>query len=264
MKKPFFVVFAAVLALLSGCIAYQMDKTPPCDGLSDAARAECKFKPKCRLVLRQIEARSEYKLFGNMDMMSLSGALKGDMIAAMQDSGLFSHCSTADGASTDDAVKVTVECTYTNGEVTGLNAFLAVFSLGIYPAAHWNYNFNFKITVSNPVCDVHEYWFQETIQERGGLSMIFAMPFVSNASREDLFSAMNRKITNNLLVKMQKDGFFSAEGRDKAAAAKADVVEAAKKTVAARRKELEDLMKAGIIDEAEFAAEVKKLEGAGK
>ena len=27
------------LALLSGCIVYQMDKTPPCDGLSDAARA---------------------------------------------------------------------------------------------------------------------------------------------------------------------------------------------------------------------------------
>ena len=63
---------------------------------------------------------------------------------------------------------------------------------------------------------------------------------------------------------MQRDGFFSAEGRDKAAAAKADVVEAAKKTVAARRKELENLKKAGIIDEAEFAAEMKKLEGAGK
>ena len=75
---------------------------------------------------------------------------------------------------------------------------------------------------------------------------------------------MQRNVVLQCLEKMQQDGFFSSEGRDKAAAAKADVVEAAKKTVAARRKELEDLKKAGIIDEAEFAAEVKKLEGTGK
>ena len=45
---------------------------------------------------------------------------------------------------------------------------------------------------------------------------------------------------------------------------RARTLEIAKKTVVARRKELEDLKKAGIIDEAEFAAEMKKLEGAGK
>lgn len=121
-----------------------------------------------------------------------------------------------------------------------------------------------RVTVTDGRGRESAYVFNEDVGEWGGILLLFVKLFKEETSHEEVFVAMNRKVMSNLFVKMQQDGFFSSEGRDKAAAEKTGVVEVVKKTVAARCKELEDLKKTGIITEAEFASEVKKLEGAWK
>ena len=274
MRKPFYIVFAAALALLSGCIVYQMDKTPPCDGLSDAAKAECKFKPKCLL---SCEAKYEMPVnaygtempnahvYGGWTVSVIATKHREEVFDAVNASGLFAFCREDDSRALADGcvrIKVVCGCDYVHDTLGFLGTF---FTFGLAPGTHLNHEFTFVIHAVNGKGFEREYRFKETIRNRGGLLCLFAMPFLEHGgAQEPVFADMHRKIMNNLFVKMQQDGFFSAEGRDKAAAAKADAVETLKKNAAARRKELEDLKKAGIIDEAEYAAEVKKLEGAGK
>ena len=273
MKKPFYVAFAAALALLSGCIVYQMDKTPPCDGLSDAAKAECKFKPKCLL-----SCETKYKIpvngfgvelpnahvYGSWAVAAIATQQKGAIFDAVGGSGRFILCREDDSrVLSKEDVRVKVTCNYDYAGDT-LGQMGTVFTLGLAPGTHLNHEFSFAVLVVNGQGLEREYRFKETIRERGGLLGVFAMSSPEyGGSYESVFEDVHRKIMNHVLVKMQQDGFFSAEVRDDAAAAKVDAAETLKKNAAARRKELEDLKKAGIIDETEYAAEVKKLEGAG-
>lgn len=254
---------AALALLLSGCIVYQMDKTPPCDGLSDAARAECKFKPKCLLKCEmKVQERTHFGrqipiTYGETKKEALVPAYKSAIVREVQESRLFSSCiDTFDCEKTADDVYMTAICDFTKTEDV-LQKLSGVFTLSFYPAVLWNYYFSYTITVKSAYGQMRQYHFDEVIRDRGGMSLLLALPFETDANYEEVFAAMNRKVMNNLFVKMQQDGFFSAEGRDKAAAAKADVVEAAKKTVAARRKELEDLKKAGVITEDEYRKEIE-------
>ena len=261
--------FAAALVLLSGCIVYQMDKTPPCDGLSDAAKAECKFKPKCCFAYES-KAKTQYGplgreiyLYGMKLKDAVEEAQKNYVLTGLSESGLFSSVAEKDfdfGGNDTISVRLTSNLVHTEYGGAGV---LMLFTLFLCPVETANYECSFVFDVTNAFGENSQYRFQETIGYKVGFLNVFGLLADASASYDDVFAAMHRKIVNNLFVKMQKDGFFSAEARDKAAA-KADVVEVAKKTVAARRKELEDLKNAGIIDEMEFAAEVKKLEGAGK
>ena len=267
MKKPFYVALAAALALLSGCIVYQMDKTPPCDGLSDAAKAKCKFKPKC-LLNCEFATEVHKDMFGrempvyDMKMKTDMSVLQKDLLFEfLNESGLFESCRV-DASNQDAGMVIDLKCSY--AKATLGEQVLSLFTLGIYPARWYAYDFSFAFEVSDAQGRSRQYRMKETLVERQGPTLIFVLPFAGDASHDGALTAMYRKIVNHLLVKMQQDGFFSAEGRDKAAAAKADAAEVLKKNAAARRKELEDLKKAGIINEVEFAAEVKKLEGAGK
>lgn len=254
------------LALLSGCIVYQMDKTPPCDGLSDAARAECKFKPKCLLKCEPIEADKAYvygkeaELYGRLKKDATDQTQKSELFAAIQDSELFSSVMEDDGRELlGHDVRIQIRRTV-NKELAGPACLFTIFTIGLCPSILDEYHFGIRVAVTDGRGKESAYVFNEDVGEWGGILLLFVKPFKEGSSHEEVFAAMHRKIMNNLFVRMQRDGFFSSEGRDKAAAAKTDVVEAAKKTVAARRKELEDLKKAGIIDEVEFAAEMKKLE----
>ena len=277
MKKLFYVAFAAALALLSGCIVYQMDKTPPCDGLSDAARAECKFRPKCLLSCEtkaQIprhpvwgKEMPNHSVYGSWTASSLVERQREVVSTLIEESDLFAECQDDAGRMPKgDEVLIQVNCEYEYNHTEDARGQMAVtFSLGLYPGVCFEGTFRYVIAVTSGLGLTCKYRFAEIIRDRRGLLCACALVAgCESSSYEDTFVALNRKVMNNLFAKMQQDGFFSAEGLDKAAAAKADVVEAAKKTVAARRKELEDLKKAGIIDETEYAAEVKKLEGAGK
>ena len=274
MRKPFYVAFVVAMALLSGCIVYQMDKTPPCDGLSDAARAECKFKPKCLLIFETTKYRVPVNgfgvefpnahVYGGWSASTIATQQKTAIFDALNELGVFSFCREDDArplSGGDVRIKVTGAYDYAGDTLGFLGTFL---TFGLAPGTYLNHEFSFAVLAVNGQGLEREYRFKETIKERGGLLGVFAMPSLAHGGAyEPVFVDMHHKIMNHALVKMQQDGFFSAEARDKAVA-KANVVETVKKTVAARRKELEDLKKAGIIDEAEYAAEVKKLEGAGK
>ena len=270
MTKPFYCAFAVALALLSGCVFCQQDKTPPCVGLSDAAKTESVFRPKCLLSFGPMEYEKRVNGFG--DELATYGNWKAGTVAerqrsaifdALNESGLFAFCREDDArALSEEDVRIKVTCNYDYSE--GFSGVLAIFSLGLVPGTFLSHEFSFAVLAVNGQGLEREYRFKETIDEKGGtLGILVMWSLGCGSAQEPVFVDMHRKIMNHALVKMQQDGFFSAEARDKAAA-KAKVVETVKKTVAGRRKELEDLKKAGIIDEAEYAAEMKKLEGAGK
>ena len=106
----------------------------------------------------------------------------------------------------------------------------------------------------------HFYWerleddngiLRSTLSIRGTLwSVFFASPIVVTCVDEQDRGKFSRQIQLGKL-----------ESSDRTQAKADDVV---RHLIDSKRKELENLKKAGIIDEAEFAAEVKKLEGAGK
>lgn len=265
MRKLFYMMSAMALALFSGCIVYQMDKTPPCDGLSDAAKAECVFKPKCLLTCEALEADKNYvygkeaELYGRMKKDATDLAQKREFFGAIQDSGLFSSVMEDDGrVLSSHEVRIQIWRTI-NKELAGPACFVTIFTLGLCPSSIDKYHFGIRATVSDGCGKESAYVFNEDVGEWGGILLLFVKPFKEESSHEEVFAAMHRKIMNNLFVKMQQDGFFSAEGRDKDAEAKTDIVEAAKKTVDARRKELEALKKAGVIDEAEYREEMERL-----
>ena len=270
MKKPFYVALVAALALLSGCVFCQQDKTPPCVGLSDVAKTESVFRPKCLLSFGPMEYKkrvngfgTELATYGNWKAGTVSERQRSAIFDALNESGLFAFCREDDArALSEEDVRIKVTCNYDYSE--GFSGVLAIFSLGLVPGTFLSHEFSFAVLAVNGQGLEREYRFKETIDEKGGtLGILVMWSLGCGSAQEPVFVDMHRKIMNHALVKMQHDGFFSAEARDKAAA-KAKVVEPVKKTVAGRRKELEDLKKAGIIDEAEYAAEVKKLEGAGK
>ena len=251
---------AALALLLSGCIIYQMDKTPPCDGLSDAARVECKFKPKC-LLKCEFATEVHKDMFGrempvyDMKMKADMSVLQKDLLFEfLNESGLFESCRV-DASNQDAGIVIDLKCSYAKAALG--EQVLSLFTLGIYPARWYAYDFSFAFEVSDAQGRSRQYRMKETLVERQGPTLIFVLPFAGDASHDGALTAMYRKIVNQLLVKMQQDAFFSAEGRDKAAAVKADVVEAAKKTVAARRKELEDLKTAGVITADEYRKEIE-------
>ena len=216
MKKLFYMISAAALALLSGCIVYQMDKTPPCDGLSDAARAECKFKPKC-LLKCEFATEVHKDVFGrempvyDMKMKADMAVLQKDLLfESLSESGLIESCSV-DALSQDAGLVIDLKCSYAQ-EALG-EQVLSLFTLGIYPARWHAYNFSFSFEVSDAQGRSRQYRMKETLVERQGPTVIFALPFAGDASHDGALTAMYCKVMNNLFVKMQKDGFFSAEGR---------------------------------------------------
>ena len=165
MKKPFYT-FAAALALLSGCIVYQMDKTPPCDGLSDAARAECKFRPKC--LLKCEFATEVYKDVFEREMPVYDMKMKADMAVLQKDllfellseSGLFESCRV-DGSDQDAGIVIDLKCSYAN-EALG-EQVMSLFTLGIYPARWHAYNFSFAFEVSDVQGRSRQYRMKEII-----------------------------------------------------------------------------------------------------
>ena len=265
MKKPFYVAFAAALALLSGCIVYQMDKTPPCDGLSDAAKAECKFKPKCLLKCEPLNPKANLALCEGMPQEVLDAMQYNVIMDAVSNGGHLHSVQKDDGRVLErDQVRIRIERALSRESGSDMAFLLCALSIGLCPTHMATYHCPLEFSVEDGCGRSALYAFDEKIDLWGGWFALAVKPFCDEVSFKEVFEAVNRKTLDSLFVKMQQDGFFSAEGRDKAAAAKADAVETLKKNAAARRKELEDLKKAGIIDEAEFAAEVKKLEGAGK
>ena len=188
---------------------------------------------------------------------------QGTVVRSLSGSGLFRSCTLH--VQGDDAtdIRLNSTCTFTWSEFGG-EIPLGALSLFLYPARMHEYRFDFSFTVRRSDGLLRQYEFSESVIDRVGIFLLAVAPFLSEGSYAESFEAVNRLAVSHLLSCMQRDGFFSAEGRDRAVAAKVDAAEVLKKTVAARRKELEDLKKAGIITEAEFAAEVKKLEGAGK
>ena len=247
------------LIAVSGCLVYQDGNLPKCDEVMTLGNAV--RKPDC-CIRCALSGENQYVMDHCKDVAAVE-MMKEAVFSAADESGLFGVCRVHDqDASVTDGILLDVKCVH--APETMWDAPLVVFTLGIYPARQEGCRFLFTIDVRDGTGRMRQYRFQETLKSRLGVLTLLAMPFAGDTSFQGVYGDMNRKVMSHLFLRMQKDGFFSDEGRDKAVAAKADAAEVLKKNAAARRKELEDLKKAGIIDEAEFAAEVKKLEGAGK
>ena len=126
------------------------------------------------------------------------------------------------------------------------------------------FRFEYHFTVTDWRGKTASYAFADSKVSWSGPLVVFAMPFYESIEFEELYRDVQTAALGHLAIAMRRDGFFVAPERIGSGATKTNVNDASHRTVAARRKELEDLKKAGIIDEAEYAAEVKKLEGAGK
>ena len=252
MKRQILYLVVGVF-FLQGCAMYPAGNIPKSGEITELTRDNGMFRPKC-LIKNDVSA-------GNAQMAEWLRPVQQNAYAdVLQESGLFESCVGEAGIGDVD---VTIRAT--SSYVQDLDgAILTGLSLMTIPFAT-EHRFTLAFDVSDRSGKMKQYRFKETVVERFGLLLIFALPTVdgAGASYDEAFTAMYRNAMRAVLVKMRKDGFFSMAERAKAAEKDA-VAETLKKTVAARRKELEDLKKAGIIDEAEFAAEVKKLEGAGK
>ena len=126
------------------------------------------------------------------------------------------------------------------------------------------FRFEYHFTVTDWRGKTASYTFADSKVSWSGLLVVFAMPFYESIEFQELYRDVQTAALGHLAIAMRRDGFFVAPERIETVAPKTNGADASHRTIAARRKELEDLKKAGIIDEVEFAAEVKQLEGVGK
>lgn len=242
---------SVMLLLLSGCAMYPAGNIPRVEEFVKTGNVNCAFKPKCLIK-------------GDVNSANVQAAewirpfQKNAYEEVLNESGLFK--SYAEVSKLEEAdVTINASCNYVQ-DLTG--AFLTGFSIMTIPFAA-EHRFTLAFDVSDRFGRVKQYRFKETVVEREGLLLLFALPFIEGvgASYDEAFTAMFRDVMRAVLVKMCQDGFFSTTEEGADAEAGNGVAEVLKKNVAARRKELEDLKKAGIIDEVDFATETKKLEG---
>lgn len=252
MKRQILRLLGGIL-FLQGCAMYPVGNIPNVGEISESAQGGGVFRPRC-LIKNEVSA-------GNAQMAEWLRPVQQNAYAdVMQESGLFEPCIGEAGLGDVD-VTIRATCSYVQ-DLGG--AILTGLSLMTIPFAT-EHRFTLAFDVSDRSGKMKQYRFKETVVERFGLLLIFALSTVdgAGASYDEAFTVMYSNAMRAVLVKMRQDGFFSTAKREKAAEMDA-VAETLKKTVAARRKELEDLKKAGIIDETEYAAEVKKLEGTEK
>lgn len=270
MKKPFFVFFAVALVLLSGCVVYQQDKTPPSDGVDKTQMSADAYKPRCllscKMDVQEIMSHGKpYPVqYGEFQSDVLKSRYRSDMLDAIRESECFSSCLIDVSLDSNDdslAIKATCHFSRVEGNIP-LGALLIDFTLTTFPVLIQEYFFDFQFEVVGVDGVLRQYQFKESLRERFGLLVLLTSPFFENCSHEEALTAMNRKVVNNLLVKMQKDGLFSAEARKKALAAKAAVKKPTEPSASAleveRRKNLDSLLKAGVITEDEYRKEIGK------
>ena len=169
------------------------------------------------------------------------------------------------------------------------DAVLTLFTLGIIPL--WN-QWEYKTTVDVSVLPVEEIGTESVVVKKdecetfssSGLSYLlpvgerkdmrfsdsgceFMDVFDSEKSKQDCWKKTYAYAISAALAKLESSGRIrSGQGKttDKTSPLHAKADDVVRHLLDSKRKELEDLKKAGIIDEAEYAAEVKKLEGTGK
>lgn len=169
------------------------------------------------------------------------------------------------------------------------DAVLSIFTLGIIPL--WN-QWEYKTTVDVSVLPVDVFSTESFVVKKdicetfssSGLSYLlpvgerkdmrfsdsgceFMDVFDSEKSKHDCWKKTYAYAISATLAKLESSGRIrSGQGKttDKTPPSHAKADDVVRHLLDSKRKELEDLKKAGIITEAEFAAEVKRLEGAGK
>ena len=244
------------LFAFAGCtIAYPLQSLPADERVETGRKV---FRPKCLYALRP---KTNGHVLGSQ---GYNDALAKDLDKIenqLRECGAFSSCLVdGGGLIADDQVRIVVDC---NVEYEmSLEGVLCAVSLGLFPGRD-DMRYTYVFSVRDNTGREAQYQFTGTVRAWIGF-LVFPFMGACETSTSPVVEKLQRYFVAQLIVKMQRDGFFSAEGRDKAATAKADAVETLKKNAAARRKELEDLKKAGIIDETEYAAEVQKLGGTGK
>ena len=235
MKKILALSLVALATLcLAGCKTYLANKLPPCNGLTEKMRAACTVKPRCFMTcaLKSVEPRGGIFpkfLYARMKKEDLESSQRNMLLDLMQESCLF-----------DDVLEGEKEA------ADGSALSMRVSTWIDKPTGHADqYDFSFLFDVRNAQGVRHQYRLGETVLNTGGNAA---------SGLTEMFGALHRKVVNNLLVKMYEDGFFAGETLSPGISA--DV----RSTVISeeRKKNLDSLLKAGVIDEAEYKKEIGK------
>ena len=109
------------------------------------------------------------------------------------------------------------------------------------------YDFSFLFDVRNAQGVRHQYRMGETV-----LNNTFDGNCAPGLTK--MFGALHRKVVNNLLVKMYEDGFFAGETVSPGISAKVRTTVISEE----RKKNLDSLLKSGVITEEEYKKELGK------
>lgn len=235
MKVRFAMLGLAVSACLAGCKTCLENRMPSCDGLTDEMRTACVKKPRCYITyeLKSIEPQGVIFpkfLYARMKKDTLEREQKNILIDLMQRSCLFADIIEGDRVMEENAMSVNVS--------TWIDK----------PTGHADrYDFTFLFDVIDEGGVRHQYRMGESV-----LNNTFGGNTAPGLIK--MFEELHRKTVNTLLVSMYNDGLFGGEKTP--AQGKTNVRE----TILAdeRKKNLDSLLKAGVITEEEYKKEIGK------
>lgn len=238
---------------LTGCALVPCGELPVVDPAADigtepVSKRRIRYRFDSKYPGQEIGSEAMRSYWAANDLMQFKNSAR--------KSGLVSVC-LADGGEPmkPGEVAISVDSMY---KMNTVGAFFTGLTLCIIPFPCYH-SYVHDITVRDWKGLERQYHFSDEWREHvcSPILLLF-MPFCET-SHDAIYERVVGNIYNNLLLDMRKDGFFSGDIREET---RSDMrVEKDEKKAAERRKDLEDLRKAGIIGEAEFAAEMKKLEG---
>ena len=234
MKSRLSLLCIVLAAFLSGCKTYLEGRLPPSEGLTDKMRETCATKPRCYVTHKLKSVESDRGIFptflyARMGKDTLESKQKNILIDLMQESCAFADVIEGEKR-VDDGPAMSMKISTWIDRPTGY-------------ANRYDFSFLFDVIDEGGVR--HQYRIGESVLNDS---------FSGNAEPKlvDLFAVLHRKVVNNLLVKMYEDGFFSTASPQKPDAVRAAVL------TDERKKNLESLLKSGVITEEEYKKELGK------
>lgn len=238
MKIDFVLSLATLVVCLSGCgRTYLANRIPPCEGLSEKMRASCVEKTRC-YVAYELKTPAPKGLLGSSRCLyakkkrdNVALEQKNAILDLMLESGLFSSVLEGEKSANEHhsmAIKVSTWIEKPNGGSS-------------------RYDFSFMFDVFDAEGIRHQYRMTE--------SVINDSMAGNCASRlEELFGVLHRNVVNTLFKKMGEDGLFNdiQSASRQATTDKEDVISEE------RRKNLDSLLKSGVITEEEYRKELEK------
>ena len=249
--------FTLVLSLLlTGCIAYRTGKLQEISPDTLANVGKLTGKPSCAVSHRL-----------NIQSIPTCVSISPDRLAFdqqeyvlryLKEANVFSSCLPyAKGDECSD-IRLSSACTFTWSEFES-EIPIGAFTLFLFPARMHEYRFSFTFAARRRDGLFRQYEFAETVVDRLGVFVLFVAPFLSEGSYAKSFESVNRLAVGNLLVQMQKDGFFDPPPKQAVSAPSGSNAVSSD-----RLKELESLKAAGVISEEEYRREVERLKNVGK